>query len=97
MMHLVRLYLMGIDLNEKGQIITYRGGDDHELLMKIRNGEYLTADGKNVVPEFWDLLEGVKGRYDYAVKHTILPERPNIKRVSDIVRQVNEGVILRNN
>ena len=45
MCHLVRLYLMCFDILEKGKIITYRE-DDHELLMALRNGEYLDANSQ---------------------------------------------------
>ena len=49
-MHLMRLYLMAIDLFEKEEIITYRE-DDLDLLLSIRNGKYMNADGdrKSVV------------------------------------------------
>ena len=40
MMHLIRLYMMCIDILEKEEIITYRT-EEHDLLMSIRNGEYL--------------------------------------------------------
>lgn len=43
-MHLVRLYLMCIDILTKEEIITYREAD-HDLLMNIRNGEYQKSDG----------------------------------------------------
>ena len=43
-MHLVRLYLMCIDILTKEEIITYRE-EDHDLLMSIRNGEYQKSDG----------------------------------------------------
>lgn len=76
MMHLIRLYLMGKDLNATGQIITYRE-KEHDMLMSIRNGEYMTADGKNVRPEIYDLLKSVQEEYIYAVKNTVLPEKPN--------------------
>lgn len=89
MMHLVRLYLMAIDLNEKAEIITYRDDTDHELLMSIRNGEYLTNDGKNVIPEFWELLDNIVSKYDYSVKNTILPERPNTELIEQMVIDIN--------
>ena len=38
-MHLVRLYLMGIDILQGNGIKTYRE-DDRELLLDIRNGKY---------------------------------------------------------
>ena len=43
-MHLIRLYLMCLDILEKEDIITYRG-KDHDLLMSIRAGEYQLEDG----------------------------------------------------
>ncbi len=42
-MHLVRLYHMAFDILERKQIVTYRE-EDHDLLMVIRNGEYLNSD-----------------------------------------------------
>lgn len=42
MMHLIRLYMMCLDILEKERIITYREVE-HDLLMDIRNGKYLDA------------------------------------------------------
>ena len=42
--HLVRLYLMCIDILTKEEIITYRA-DEHDLLMSIRNGEFQKPEG----------------------------------------------------
>ena len=42
-MHLVRLYLMCLDILEKEEIDTYRAVD-HDLLMDIRNGRYQKED-----------------------------------------------------
>jgi hypothetical protein len=48
MAHLLRLYMMAIDILAKKQIITYRK-DEHDLLMDIRNGRYLTmADNETI-------------------------------------------------
>ena len=86
-MHLVRLYLMGTDLNTTGQIITYRK-KEHDILMSIRNGEYMTADGKKVRPEFYDLLKSVQEEYIYAVKHTVLPEKPNKAALQEMMTDI---------
>lgn len=40
MAHLIRLYMMCIDILEKEEIVTYRE-KERDLLMSIRNGEYL--------------------------------------------------------
>lgn len=54
MAHLIRLYMMCIDILEKEEIITYRS-DEHDLLMSIRNGEYLDKN-RQPISEFYDLL-----------------------------------------
>ena len=60
MCHLVRLYLMCFDILEKGKIITYRE-DDHELLMALRNGEYLDANSQpNGELESWLFSNGAE-------------------------------------
>lgn len=87
MMHLVRLYLMGKDLNASGQIITYRE-KEHDILMSIRNGEYMTEDGKKVRPEFYDLLKSVQDEYIYAVKHTVLRYALSHKKQNNILRSM---------
>lgn len=89
MMHLVRLYLMGKDLNASGQIITYRE-KEHDILMSIRNGEYMAEDGKKVRPEFYDLLKSVQDEYIYAVKHTVLPERANMESLQEMMFGIYE-------
>lgn len=48
-MHLIRLFMMALDILEKGEINTYRA-DEHELLMDIRFGKYQNEeDRKSVV------------------------------------------------
>lgn len=89
MMHLVRLYLMGKDLNASGQIITYRE-KEHDILMSIRNGEYMTEDGKKVKSEFYDLLKCVQDEYIYAVKHTVLPEKANMDSLQEMMFGIYE-------
>lgn len=80
MMHLVRLYLMGIDILDKHEIITYR--PEHELLMSIRNGEYMEADGATPTPEFNKLIEDLNKQFEEAWENTTLPEKPDAEEVS---------------
>lgn len=54
MAHLIRLYMMCIDILEKEEIVTYRE-KERDLLMSIRNGEYLD-ENRQPIPEFYDLL-----------------------------------------
>ena len=43
-MHLVRLYLMCLDILEKQEICTYRE-NDRDFLLSIRNGMFQNEDG----------------------------------------------------
>ena len=55
MMHLIRLYMMCLDILEIEQIITYRE-KEHDLLMDIRNGKYLD-ENKQPIPEFYEMVD----------------------------------------
>lgn len=91
MAHLLRLYMMCIDILEKEEIITYRV-DEHDLLMSIRNGEYLDSN-RQPIPEFYDLLNEYEKRFGYAKKNTSLPDKPDYKRINEFVMSVNERVV----
>ena len=91
MMHLIRLYLMGLDILENEQIVTYRE-KDLPLLMDIRNGKYLSEDDLPT-PEFWELLNELTTRFEYAKNNTSLPDRVDMDRVRDFQYYVNSYVI----
>ena len=91
MMHLIRLYMMCIDILEKEEIITYRS-EEHELLMSIRNGEYLDGN-KQPIPEFYELVDEYEKRFEYAKEHTSLPDVPDCKRINDFKMYVNERIV----
>ena len=90
-MHLIRLFMMAIDILEKEEINTYRK-NEHQLLLSIRNGEYQNNDGsfKN---EFYEMISDYEKRLDYAGKNTSLPDKPDIKAVEEFVISVNERVV----
>ena len=90
-MHLIRLFLMGIDILEKGEINTYRE-KEQELLLDIRNGKYQKEDGM-FRDEFYEMVSEYEEKLDYAAKHTELPEEPDMKKVQEYVMSVNEKVI----
>lgn len=94
MMHLIRLYIMCLDILEKGEIITYRE-KEHDFLMDIRNGKYLD-NNKQPISEFFEILDEYEKKLEYAKKHTELPEQPNYKAIKEFVMDVNERII-RNN
>lgn len=90
-MHLIRLYLMCLDILEKEDIITYRE-EDHDLLMSIRAGEYQKEDG-TYLPEFFEMVNDLEKRLAYAKENTSLPSNPNMKKVEEFVMSVNRRAI----
>lgn len=92
MMHSVRLYMMGIDILEKQQIVTYRYADERNLLLSIRNGEYLYEDGLPTV-EFYNILGKYQTRFEYAKEHTDLPDNPDYKGINEFLASVNERIV----
>ena len=94
MMHLIRLYIMCLDILEKGEIITYRE-KEHDFLMDIRNGKYLD-NNKQPISEFFEILDKYEKKLEYAKKHTELPEQPNYKAIKEFVMDVNERIVKNN-
>lgn len=90
-MHLVRLFMMAIDILEKGEINTYRV-KEHDLLLCIRKGDYQKEDG-TFREEFYELVSDYEKKLAYAAEHTALPEEPDLAKVQDYVMSVNEKVI----
>lgn len=92
MMHLIRLYLMALDIFEKEEIITYRE-NDLAFLMDIRNGKYLT-DERQPTKEFYEIVDDFEKRLLYAKENTSLPDVPDYKKINDFVASVNERVVI---
>ena len=90
-MHLIRLYMMCLDILERGEIITYRE-KEHDLLMDIRNGKYLSEEGKPNA-EFFEMVNDYEKRLDYARANTCLPDNPDYRRINEFVMSVNERVV----
>lgn len=89
--HLIRLFMMVVDILEKEEIITYRE-NEHDLLMSIRNGEYLDKD-QQPTPEFYALVDEWEKRFEYAKKNTSLPKLPDYKRINEFKMYVNEMIV----
>lgn len=91
MCHLIRLYMMCIDILEKEKIITYRE-KEHDLLMDIRNGKYLDSN-RQPIAEFYELVDEYEKKLEYAKQNTNLPDNPNYKEINEFVASVNERVV----
>ena len=90
-MHLIRLFLMAIDILEQGKIKTHRE-DDTELLLKIRSGGFLKEDG-TFDAEFYQILEDYEERLKLAAQHSMLPKQPDLDQVEAFVESVNQRAI----
>ena len=77
-MHLIRLYLMCLDILKNGEIITYRSGKEHDLLMAIRNGEMSYNEVFKMANEY---SKKIKDAYLFSA----LPEQPNIDEIDKFV------------
>ena len=60
-MHLVRLFMMGIDILENAEIRTHRPEKDLTLLKSIRNGDYM-QDGV-LTPAFYEIVTDYETRF----------------------------------
>lgn len=90
-MHLIRLYLMCLDILENEDIVTYRE-KEIPMLMEIRNGKYMLEDG-TYRPEFFEMVSQFEQRLQYAKANTSLPKRPDVKRIQEFVMDVNRRSI----
>lgn len=90
-MHLIRLFMMAIDILEKGEIITRRT-NDLELLKSIRRGEFQKED-RTFSKEFYDMLSDFESRLETATENSLLPPGPDMKKVEEFVEYVNRKAV----
>lgn len=91
MMHLIRLYMMCLDILEKEQIVTYRE-KEHDLLMDIRGGKFLDEHDQPI-PEFYEMVDEYEKKLDYAKENTALPDKPDYGKINDFLCEVNEKIV----
>lgn len=91
MMHLIRLYMMCLDILENKKIVTFRS-EEHDLLMSIRNGKYLD-NNRQPIPEFFEMVDEYEKKMQYAKENTDLPEKPDYKKIQEFVMDINERVV----
>lgn len=91
-MHTIRLYLMGIDVLEKGEIITYREADLEELL-KIRRGCFIDEEGRTK-ESFYELVQEYEAKLQAASANSSLPDRPDYDAIYKLRASINERVVL---
>jgi len=79
-MHLIRLLIMGTEILEGKGINTYRE-KDRDFLLKIRKGEYSYQDIFAMVDEY---EKGFKN----AAENSDLPERPDYKKIEELMIEI---------
>ena len=91
-MHLVRLFMMGIDILENAEIRTHRPEEDLVLLRSIRNGDYMKDSV--LIPAFYEIVEDYERRFAEAEQGSRLPDNPDMKAIEQFVESVNRRVVL---
>ena len=91
-MHLVRLFMMGIDILENAEIRTHRPEKDLTLLKSIRNGDYM-QDGV-LTPAFYEIVTDYETRFAEAERSSKLPDNPDMDAVGHFVESINRRIIL---
>ena len=92
-MHLIRLLVTGTELLSTGKMVTYRERE-HDLLMSIRNGDFQNKD-HTFCSEFFELVDWYEKQFKYAADNSVLPDKPDMKRLNEFVKEVNYKTILK--
>lgn len=90
-MHLIRLFMMAIDILEKKEINTHRV-DDLDILLSIRRGDFM-VDDHTFSKDFYDLLADYEKRLEIATAKTTLPDNPDMVKVEKFVEYVNRRAL----
>ena len=91
-MHLIRLFMMGIDILQNEEIRTHRPKEDLTLLMSIRNGDYM--EERKMSDRFFDMLADYEERFEQAERASTLPDTPDMDRIEELVEEINRHVVL---
>lgn len=90
-MHLIRLFMMGIDILEKAEIRTHRPETDLKLLNSIRNGDYMEDGILN--DAFYQLVASYEDRFAKAEEESVLPDNPDMDAIGRFVERINRHVV----
>jgi hypothetical protein len=90
-MHLVRLFMMGIDILKYQTIRTRRPDDELELLKSIRDGYYMKDSVLN--EDFYKVVADYEQQFAEAEKVSTLPDSPDMNRVEEFVERINRRIV----
>lgn len=94
-MHLIRLYLMAIDIFERGEINTYRE-KDHDFLMSIKTGTYYNKESNTFTTKFFDMVSDFDKRILTAYEQTKLPDVPDRTKVNNLIVDITSRYLSNN-
>ncbi len=90
-MHLVQLFMMGIDILKYKTIRTRRPDDELELLKSIRDGYYMKDSVLN--EDFYKVVADYEKQFAEAEKVSTLPDSPDMNRVEEFVERINRRIV----
>ena len=90
-MHLVRLFMMGIDILKYQTIRTRRPDDELVLLKSIRDGYYMKDSVLN--EDFYKVVADYEKQFAEAEKVSTLPDSPDMNRVEEFVERINRRIV----
>ena len=93
-MHLLRLYIMCYDILMNHQVITYRE-KEHDLLMSVRNGEFMNSDC-TFSQDFFDIVDEYENKIKKAYELSTLPDEPDYDKINEFVMKINKQAIEEN-
>ena len=93
--HLLRLLAMGSELLESGEINTRRT-EDRDLLLAVKEGLWFSEDAegnRSFAPEFWEMLDKMEERFEYAKENSVLPDKPDEERAFEIMIEAHRKIV----
>jgi predicted nucleotidyltransferase len=91
MAHTLRLAFMCLDILNGNGIVTYRE-EEHDLLMSIRNNEWLDESGMPII-KFYVLVNELVEKIKEAELVSAIPDEPNYEKIDEFVASVNERIV----
>ena len=94
-MHLIRLYLMAMDILDNSEIVTYRE-KDKDFLLSIKNGEYYNNDTQTFTTEFFDMINTFDKKLLNSYENTKLPDTPDTNKINKLIIGIMEDYLMDN-
>ena len=82
-------------LFESGEINTRRT-EDRDLLLAVKEGLWFSEDAegnRSFAPEFWEMLDKMEERFEYAKENSVLPDKPDEERAFEIMIEAHRKIV----